>query len=663
MLLRALIGFAIISVLPLNKTAAQQESRKDSLINALAHEQNDSLRAKGLLRLAFIQVKEDYNAALSSAAEAIEVYKRIPKIKPIIRLHNLMGDIYYGQARYDRSMESYYRAYQLSDSIGDELLLANSSYNLGWVSALQKGNASEVHLLYNALRIGELKSDEVIVGKVTNALGGFYTNQFMASSEKTLFDSAVKYFNYGIEIARKHKYFKQSGVYFTNMGQLFYHAKDYVTARYYLEKAKELLKKDSNNVVGCIHKLALCDLGEQKTDRAISAFELVNNYCIRHDYKELRIDVLKDLAQAYKLTKNFEKSSACLEEYYTLKSEINEAYVTGSLKNLEAIINYEKSEANVKQLRQSNEIQELKNKRKSFFIYVLIALAFVIIAIAYLLFKQNKLKQVTNLKLQEQNKIITEKKHEIEQSIDYAKGIQTVFLPDLELLQNFLPGFVYYQPKDVVSGDFYWFKQGSSTQELWLACADCTGHGVPGALMSMVGINTLEQLCRDNQSCFPDKILHDLNNAVKDALKQNSDTHKHHDGMDLALVKINKGKNKLFYAGANRPLYLIRKHSVHEFKPDKVAIGGYTPANHSFHSVEIDLEQGDFFVMTTDGFADQFGGTSGKKYMTKNFKNLLLQLNDLPVEQRLTYTEETFQNWKGMYSQVDDVCVIGVVFI
>ncbi|MBK6521291.1 MAG: hypothetical protein IPG08_02585 [Sphingobacteriaceae bacterium] len=164
------------------------------------------------------------------------------------------------------------------------------------------------------------------------------------------------------------------------------------------------------------------------------------------------------------------------------------------------------SEANNIQLERAGEIEELKNKRKTIFIYIFALFGGVIIVIAFLLFKQNKLKKQTNLLLQSQHKTILEKTAEIEQSIEYAKGIQTVFLPREEELKHLLKdNFIMYKPKDVVSGDFYWYM--AAENGVLLACADCTGHGVPGALMSMVGINTLQQLCAERKIKRPELIL------------------------------------------------------------------------------------------------------------------------------------------------------------
>jgi serine phosphatase RsbU (regulator of sigma subunit) len=277
-----------------------------------------------------------------------------------------------------------------------------------------------------------------------------------------------------------------------------------------------------------------------------------------------------------------------------------------------------------------------------------------------LLFKQGKLRQLTNLKLKEQNKIISEKKLEIEQSIEYAKGIQTAFLPGRDELSLILKeNFIFYKPKDVVSGDFYWYLVSEDQKGILLACADCTGHGVPGALMSMVGINILQQLSVERKMRSPGLILKYLNAEIKNSLKQNSDQSKQRDGMDIAIIYLDLAGQKLIFSGANRPLYLVREQQLMEYKATKHAIGGFTKYDQSFEEIKIDLQRNDLICLSTDGFADQFG-KDGKKFMTKRLKDLLAQISHLSAAEQLAELESVFNNWKGRQEQVDDVCLIGI---
>lgn len=258
----------------------------------------------------------------------------------------------------------------------------------------------------------------------------------------------------------------------------------------------------------------------------------------------------------------------------------------------------------------------------------------------------------------EQKKIIEEKNKDITDSINYAKRIQEALLPEQHLLQKlFNESFILYKPKDIVSGDFYWFTEYKAKKII--VAADCTGHGVPGALMSMIGSNTLNKLVLENGIVEPDLILNALHEEVRKSLKQNNADAQTRDGMDIAIICVDE--NKLTYAGAQRPLWLIRNNDLLETKANKFSIGGIqTEEKRIFKKQEISLEKGDTIYLTTDGFADQFGGKDGKKLMTKNFKELLLKIqNQTMTEQQMTL-DTTIEKWKGEREQVDDVLVIGI---
>ncbi len=390
---------------------------------------------------------------------------------------------------------------------------------------------------------------------------------------------------------------------------------------------------------------------------------MISSYNVfkRSGQSDLELDALENIAIAYYDLKEYEVAVSYYDLYTKLKTDIDKTTYSNNLKGLETSRNLEKANAEMIQLQQSNEIEELKNKRKTYYISILSGIGLIVVFIAYLLYRRNKLKQDSNKKLQAQNRIILEKTHEIEQSIKYAKGIQTTFLPEKEVLDELLPdNFIYFQPKDIVSGDFYWFKASADKKKILIACADCTGHGVPGALMSMVGINILQQIFSNHKSIAPASILKNLNNEIKHSLKQNTEQNKQRDGMDISLVCFDLETNKLLYSGANRSLFLIKNGELMEIKPNKCAIGGYTEYNAEFEQTEISLDKGDMFVMSTDGYADQFGGKEGKKFMTRNFKSLVQSIHKLNKSEQYYQIRNTFDQWRGGFDQVDDVCVIGV---
>ncbi|MCB9222854.1 MAG: SpoIIE family protein phosphatase [Crocinitomicaceae bacterium] len=263
-----------------------------------------------------------------------------------------------------------------------------------------------------------------------------------------------------------------------------------------------------------------------------------------------------------------------------------------------------------------------------------------------------------------QKEIVIEKQQEITDSINYAKKIQEAIMPSLELFTTNLPeSFILYKPKDIVAGDFYWMEEVNDG--VIFAAADCTGHGVPGAMVSVVCNNALNRSVREFGYNDPAKILDKTRELVIEQFekgsKKNGEEPSIKDGMDISLCFFNKKENKIYWAGANNPLWLMRNGELVELKGDKQPIGKYhDPVPFTSHSKAI--ESGDLICIFSDGYADQFGGDKGKKFKTKAFKELLSKVADQPMEEIKTFIDNSFEEWKGEYEQVDDVCVIGVRF-
>lgn len=271
-----------------------------------------------------------------------------------------------------------------------------------------------------------------------------------------------------------------------------------------------------------------------------------------------------------------------------------------------------------------------------------------------------------NDELHLQNEKILEQKQEITDSINYAKRIQmAVLVPESDISKSSNPLFILYRPKDIVSGDFYWYRK-INEEEYLIACADCTGHGVPGGFMSMICTEKLNEAL--SISKVPGEILHHTNVLLKEALRQDGEQGSTKDGMEIALLHINKKSSKVLYSGANRFLWIVRNNSeaLDEIKPVKQGIGGVTPNNQIFDTHTIQMNSGDLLYMSSDGYADQFGGTdtlrNGKKFMTKNFKTLILQIKNEELARQKEILNSTIEKWKGDYEQVDDILVIGLKF-
>lgn len=341
------------------------------------------------------------------------------------------------------------------------------------------------------------------------------------------------------------------------------------------------------------------------------------------------------------------------------------------------------NEKRAKELGLANREKTLKEaelKQQMFYVYFLLGGVLIMSGFAVYIFRSFQQKKKANHLLEQQSKeihmqkfeieakskLIEQKNIETEQSIQYAKRIQHAILPPKEEINQYLKDyFILYKSKDIVSGDFYFFSDKHAQDgKVYIASVDCTGHGVPGAFMSMIGYEKLKDAV--DLANEPGKILTELNRGVKSALRQSSEANSTRDGMDLSLCAIPyknaNGPTIISYAGANRPLWIIKKDSniVEEIKATKVAIGGLTKDDQEFQQHELKLSKGDTIYLSSDGFADQFGGPKKKKLMTGKFKEILVSIQHLSIKDQHSYLNDFIDDWMKDSEQVDDILVIGI---
>lgn len=271
---------------------------------------------------------------------------------------------------------------------------------------------------------------------------------------------------------------------------------------------------------------------------------------------------------------------------------------------------------------------------------------------------ENKVLERT-LEIKEQTKIIAEKNKDITDSINYAKRIQQAILPPEETGELKFPMFIYFKPRDIVSGDFYWYEFRDN--KLIIAAVDCTGHGVPGAFMSMVGTTLLNKVVNDLGQTLPSQIMKQMDINILESLKQRGDISSNRDGMDMAICTIDSSKRELIFSGASRPLYLVRNNELTEYKSSIFSVGGYLAGNEKvFEDAYINYQSNDMIYIFSDGYADQFGGEKGKKFMSKNMRLLFSRIASLPLGEQKSEIHSNLIAWMGSLKQVDDILVIGI---
>jgi serine phosphatase RsbU (regulator of sigma subunit) len=273
---------------------------------------------------------------------------------------------------------------------------------------------------------------------------------------------------------------------------------------------------------------------------------------------------------------------------------------------------------------------------------------------------RRKLKEKENLLdlVEKQKSELEIRERNITDSLNYAQRIQEALLPSEDYFRKFFTeSFIFYKPKDIVSGDFYWI--GEKNGRIFIVAADCTGHGVPGALMSMIGLEIIEKTINEDNIEVPSAILAVLNKGLEKTFSREKNIGTIiRDGMDIGLCVIDLKKKKIEYAGAFLPLYLLRDDSLIEIKGDKLIIG-MNPSGMSYENHEIDLMEDDILYLFSDGYADQFGGSENKKFMYRRFRYLLTTIHHFPVNDQKSVLEESIRTWMGSTSQLDDMMVIG----
>jgi serine phosphatase RsbU (regulator of sigma subunit) len=338
----------------------------------------------------------------------------------------------------------------------------------------------------------------------------------------------------------------------------------------------------------------------------------------------------------------------------------------------------EGEQAIIEQKKKINQ-QLAKIEQQQLILYLSIIFIVLLVGLGYFIYRSYKIKKQANIALEQKNNLIEKQnieiteqrdvareqrdriavqKKEIMDSIIYARRIQKAILPNIEMIKESLQHFfILFKPRDIVSGDFYW--ESRVGDEIIIIAADCTGHGVPGAFMSMLGVTFLNEIVNSHKITQPGKILDLLRDKVIHSLQQKHDNPLR-DGMDISVINYNFATKQVSFSGANNPLFLIHKGELTEIKADKMPIALYDKMV-SFSNKEVELVEGDCLYIFSDGYVDQFGGPKDKKFMKKRFKNLLLEIYHKPLEEQKEILDKAYEDWKGDGEQVDDVLVIGLM--
>lgn len=614
----------------------------------------DFIRGKSLLNKGNIYADlGKYDSSLSFYNHAGNIFNKVGNKKNQAGVLNNIGTIYSDLGDFDKAIDNYTKALKIHEQLNDDFSRATSIENIGIIYYFQSNYQRALEYFDKALAIFK---DVGRMDKYANAVNNSASmNHILGNEEKSieLFTEAEKIFE---EMGHKSGQAEVA----QNLGSIHLKNRNETEGLKYINKSIDLyIELKVPKGVGKSHKsLATYYFETKKYNLAIKHYNIAKDTLepleVKHDLREL----YHQMATTYDSLGSYKQAS----KYYTKYIAINDT-IFNREKNNQISEMQEKydSEAKQKEIElQQTEIDKQKAEaehqtRQKIWFGVGLGLALVLLFVAYRGYRQKK---QANQIITEQKAIVEEKNIEIKDSINYAKRIQNAIFPSNALLNNTLKnGFVLYQPKDIVAGDFYWLQVLEKEKSALFAVADCTGHGVPGAMVSVVCHNALNRAVREFEYTAPSKILDKVTEIVIETFEEGEEEIQ--DGMDIALCNLNLETNKLEYSGANNSLYLIRNNELIETKADKQPVGKYHE-HKPFSNHVIDLQKGDTIYLFSDGYADQFGGEKGKKFMYKPFKRLLSEIHHLPMEEQKQKLIDTFNTWKGSLEQVDDVCIIGV---
>jgi serine phosphatase RsbU (regulator of sigma subunit) len=609
--------------------------------------------------------EKDLDKSIGYADEAILLAEKNKKSDKLAISQINKGVAFRSKGDSKPALEYFLKALVIAEQINDLNIQADALHKIGVTYLFQKD-------FYSALKFAE--KEEIIWREIKDDKGIAAAANFLGLIYVNLkdYDRALKELEESLEIARKTK--DNDLIYkpLTNLGDLYIRLKNVPKAIDYISQSLKV-SEESNNKFGIAS--SLLNLGKAyklKKDNKTAieyvkksldkSIEIQTLSLIRNSY-----EVLTEL---YEETGDFQKSLFFHKLYKFADDSLINKNVRQSMNEMELKYEAQKKEQEVVALRMEKELFD-KERDLNWAIRGGLSLITLLALIAtFLYYRQSRLKQQTNNQLVGINKTITQKSEEVNEqkeiieqinknlvsSINYAKNIQDVLLPKkADVLNAFSGYFVFNSPRDIVSGDFNWF--GEVDGQTIIAIGDCTGHGVPAALITVLCHSFLHEICE--QTTSPARMLEKMNEKVMAQLHHKEGLS--NDGVELAICIISADKTQLIYAGAKLPLYLVQNQEFKIIKGNNFPIGdAHYSAQRAYSEHIISIVQGDMIYLASDGYQDQFGGESNRKFMVKNFRTLLTNISTEDIESQAKILENNILAWRGQYKQTDDVMVFGL---
>jgi serine phosphatase RsbU (regulator of sigma subunit) len=608
------------------------------------------------------------DSALRMYEKLIEDYRTLADSGSVAACYNKAGFIYREKGDRLEALKQYDLA--LKANVGNKNILeaAGSYLNIGLIHHDQGNLTEALKYQLEALALYEQTNDP---GKTCNALlriGNVYCAMQDDSTGLIYYQNAL---DIGLKISSK----RHIAIALNNMAGIYSRFGEADRAIGVYHEALRM-RREIGDLNGASLILNNMGLEFTKMEKYDSAYYYINESYILTDsigYKEMNMSNCKAFAELYAAKGEFENAYDWFRKYHVIFEQINAEESKNEVSRLSALLKAEESEREIEKFAQQKIIDDaaLSQERTKGWFLGIVLLGVALVAVMTWLNNRKTKKTNTVLATQkseiaEQKKIVEEQHRDIVDSVNYALRIQQAVLPSRNELKKIFPeSFIMYKPRDIVSGDFWWIAEKAGVKVV--VVADCTGHGVPGAFMSLIGTSLLNEIIIEKSITDPGIALNLLSDKVMKALHQNEDRATAHDGMDIALAVIDEKADLLMFAGANNSLYYTNiEGELHEIKGDRQPIGFYLDKHQPFKVHTIALGDVTNIYLLTDGYADQFCGNAGtqfgKKFKYSRLKTTLSNVQNLNSLQQKELMQKTFEDWKGNMFQVDDVLMLGIKF-
>lgn len=567
--------------------------------------------------------------------------------------YRLIGDSHAAKSDWVTAMEDYFKSLKLAEEIKDTAKMAYAKYKIAYQYMNLKNDSLNRKYLLESSDLYERIKDFRMLAEAYNMLGTSY-------KDGNDYERALDYHHRSLKIKEKQGDKKGVAYSLNNIALVYKKKQEYNKALVYLKRSLEIKNelRDGKGIAGSNINIASVYTLKNDFQGAVPYLEKGIRMADSVKATEFLLVGLRNAADCYYKLKEYKKTADYYNRYAVISDSLYKAVNTKQIAEMQAKYETEKKQKEIELQAAKLNSQESDLQRQKILNYAIIGgllLAFLLIAAVYRGYRQNK---KANEILAEKNMLIEEKNKDITDSIRYAQRLQQAILPPEERLKDSFPdSFIFYKPKDIVSGDFYFFEK--TANRTIIAAVDCTGHGVPGAFMSIVAHNLFYKAVAEKNITEPAAILNFVNDHLAATINRQPND-EIHDGMDVALCSFNMKEMSVEFAGAFNPLLLFRNGNLTEIKANRFPVGMHAGESRKFSNKKITLEKGDCLYIFSDGYADQLGSDKGKKMMTKNFKQLLSSFAHLVMSEQKAELADKLNRWQGKFEQVDDILVIGI---